>query len=85
MDSLLMSSWALCLLLEYQRGGVYKYGTTFSEWGMAIRMFKTALLLLSGWSLTSLLVSASPLVDFQVTQPLTLPSDAKQCTVKILE
>ncbi|KAJ3541852.1 hypothetical protein NM688_g6033 [Phlebia brevispora] len=28
---------------------------------------------------------ASPLVDFQVAQPLTLPSDAKQCTVKILE
>ncbi|KAI0093522.1 peptide-N4-(N-acetyl-beta-glucosaminyl)asparagine amidase A [Irpex rosettiformis] len=30
-------------------------------------------------------VTAARLVDFQVTQPLTLPKDAKQCTVKILE
>ncbi|GJE90903.1 peptide N-acetyl-beta-D-glucosaminyl asparaginase amidase A-domain-containing protein [Phanerochaete sordida] len=28
---------------------------------------------------------ASPLVDFQVAQPLTLPQDAKQCTVAILQ
>ena len=28
---------------------------------------------------------AARLVDFQVAQPLKLPSDAKQCTIKILE
>lgn len=28
---------------------------------------------------------AAVLVDFQVAQPLTLPQQAKQCTVKILE
>ena len=28
---------------------------------------------------------AARLVDFQVAQPLTLPADAKQCTIKVLE
>lgn len=45
------------------------------------------LLAVLAFSILSLCASslAARLVDFQVAQPLILPSDARECTIKILE